>query len=79
MAGETLALVGESGSGKSTLARCIVRLIEPSGGEVESAAIRSAGCAQPLAGMYRRMQMVFQDPNASLNPRMTVRQCWTSR
>ena len=75
-AGETLALVGESGSGKSTVARCIVRLVEPTRRRRRrSAAIRSCGL-QPsrLAGVYRRIQMVFQDPNASLNPRMSVRQ-----
>jgi len=74
-AGETLALVGESGSGKSTVARCIVRLVEPSGGDVSIGGDSILGL-QPsrLAGIYRRIQMVFQDPNASLNPRMTVRQ-----
>jgi oligopeptide/dipeptide ABC transporter ATP-binding protein len=74
-AGETLALVGESGSGKSTVARCIVRLIEPSGGDVVIGGDSILGL-QPsrLAGVYRSIQMVFQDPNASLNPRMSVRQ-----
>ena len=74
-AGETLALVGESGSGKSTVARCIVRLVEPSGGDVVMRGESILGL-QPslLAGVYRRIQMVFQDPNASLNPRMSVRQ-----
>ena len=74
-AGETLALVGESGSGKSTVARCIVRLIEPSGGDVAIDG-QSILPLEPrrLAGVYRRIQMVFQDPNASLNPRMSVRQ-----
>jgi oligopeptide/dipeptide ABC transporter ATP-binding protein len=74
-AGETLALVGESGSGKSTVARCIVRLVEPSGGDVAIGGDSILGL-QPsrLAGIYRRIQMVFQDPNASLNPRMNVRQ-----
>jgi oligopeptide/dipeptide ABC transporter ATP-binding protein len=74
-AGETLALVGESGSGKSTVARCIVRLVEPSGGDVRIGAESVLGL-QPsrLASVYRRIQMVFQDPNASLNPRMSVRQ-----
>src|SRR3954465_8204894 len=74
-AGETLALVGESGSGKSTVARCLVRLVEPSGGDVAIGGESILGL-QPsrLAGIYRRIQMVFQDPNASLNPRMNVRQ-----
>jgi oligopeptide/dipeptide ABC transporter ATP-binding protein len=74
-AGETLALVGESGSGKSTVARCIVRLVEPSGGDVVIGGDSILGL-QPsrLVGVYRRIQMVFQDPNASLNPRMNVRQ-----
>lgn len=74
-AGETLALVGESGSGKSTVARCILRLIEPSRGEVAIGGESILGL-QPsrLAGVYRRIQMVFQDPNASLNPRMSIRQ-----
>lgn len=74
-AGETLALVGESGSGKSTVARCILRLIEPTGGDVwidgrSMVPLRGFD----LASMYRQVQMVFQDPNASLNPRMSVRQ-----
>jgi oligopeptide/dipeptide ABC transporter ATP-binding protein len=75
MPGETLALVGESGSGKSTVARCIVRLVEPSGGDVLIGAESILGL-QPsrLAGVYRRIQMVFQDPSASLNPRMRVRE-----
>ena len=74
-AGETLALVGESGSGKSTVARCIVRLVEPTDGDVAIGGDSILGL-QPsrLAGVYRRIQMVFQDPNASLNPRMSVRQ-----
>jgi oligopeptide/dipeptide ABC transporter ATP-binding protein len=73
--GETLAVVGESGSGKSTLARCIVRLIEPSAGEIEidGRSITQLGPAG-LARVYRHIQLVFQDPNSSLNPRMTVRQ-----
>lgn len=73
--GETLALVGESGSGKSTVARCIVRLVEPTAGdiEVDGTSMRPLNPVE-LARMYRRVQMVFQDPNGSLNPRMTVGQ-----
>ncbi len=72
--GETVALVGESGSGKSTAARCIAHLIEPTSGSVIIDG-RDMGSMhrRALARSYRHVQMVFQDPNSSLNPRMTIR------
>jgi ABC-type glutathione transport system ATPase component len=73
--GETLGLVGESGSGKSTVARMILRLIEPTAGSVRFAGedVLTAS-SQQLRRLRRRMQIVFQDPYAALNPRMSVRQ-----
>jgi peptide/nickel transport system ATP-binding protein len=71
--GQTLGIVGESGSGKSTVARCVVRLIDPSAGRVqlggEDIAHLPAAALRPLR---QRVQIVFQDPYRSLNPRRTV-------
>ncbi|KAJ57090.1 hypothetical protein ACMU_00945 [Actibacterium mucosum KCTC 23349] len=78
--GETFGLVGESGSGKSTVARSVLRAYEPTGGSVQFRAPDGAThelttmTGDTLRGMRRHMQMVFQDPYSSLNPRMTVEQ-----
>src|SRR3954468_1500611 len=72
--GETFALVGESGSGKSTLARMVVGLLPPTSGAVviDGASITDPGAAAARRRLRRRIQMIFQDPYASLNPRWRV-------
>jgi ABC-type multidrug transport system fused ATPase/permease subunit len=71
--GETLGLVGESGSGKTTVARSVLRLIDPDEGSITFDGVDVSGLSRSkLQGVRQRMQMVFQDPYSSLNPRMKV-------
>jgi peptide/nickel transport system ATP-binding protein len=76
--GETFGIVGESGSGKTTLGRCIMRVLAPSGGSIlfqprGGAAVELADAPTPkLREVWRKLRMVFQDPQASLNPRLRV-------
>ena len=71
--GESFGLVGESGSGKTTVARAILRLVEPTAGRILLSGREISSCSQSeMKEMRRNMQMIFQDPHSSLNPRKTV-------
>ena len=74
--GETLGLVGESGSGKTTLGRIALRLVDPTSGTVRFDGVDLTKLSQSaLRGVRQRMQILFQDPDTSLDPRMTVYEC----